>query len=295
MSNEIKRMKQGMFYTRKEKTIILNVFKYFKSEYTNSSITELVRKTSQATGCSEKSIFQFRKEEVSPQGFKEPSKTRVRKNININSRDVKYDESTRTAIKKIIIDLKIKDLVPSLNTIRNKINESGFLPTFSVMTLRRLLFDMGYYYEKEGKKFVLTEGCPGKHKNQKSKKKQIKKPVNTKASENILMENAVENVSCFVKQNSSPETQKLQAPYTQNDIKTMSVHQGSIEHSSVSNDVPKDLSTLSRTYPTNYSEYVYNLNLNASNNFNPVNHQYFLVTSNLDANHRNFNGGPFIQ
>ncbi|XP_017768011.1 PREDICTED: uncharacterized protein LOC108556407 [Nicrophorus vespilloides] len=151
------KMKQGMSYSKKEKTIILNVFKYFRIEYPEKCVTELVRKTSKATGCSEKSIFQFRKEEESVEGFKEPSRTKIRKHLNINSRDIKYDASVREAIRVIIYDLKYKNVIPSLNTILKQVNSSSSLPNFSLMTLRRLLFDMGFYYEKNGNKSILVE------------------------------------------------------------------------------------------------------------------------------------------
>ncbi|XP_045478778.1 uncharacterized protein LOC123683862 [Harmonia axyridis] len=157
MSTEITKMKQGMSYSCKEKTIILNVFKYFKGQFPDKCVTDLVRRTAKATGCSEKSIFQFRKEEASAEGFKAPSKTKIRKNININSRDIKYDDSVRQSIRNIIYDLKYRNVVPSLNTILKNVHLNKQLPNFSLMTLRRLLFDMGFSYEKVGNKSILIE------------------------------------------------------------------------------------------------------------------------------------------
>ncbi|KAJ8967197.1 hypothetical protein NQ314_003027 [Rhamnusium bicolor] len=149
MAHEVVKMKQGMSYSCKEKTIILNVFKYFRTMHPEKCVTEIVRRTAKATGCSEKSVFQFRKEEASVEGFKEPSKTKVRKNININSRFIKYDDTVRQGIRHIIYDLKYRNIVPSLSTLLKNINANEKLPNFSVMTLRRLLRDMGFYYEKE--------------------------------------------------------------------------------------------------------------------------------------------------
>lgn len=154
---EIKKMRQGMSYSCKEKTIILNVFKYFRNQFTDKCVTDIVRRTAKATGCSEKSIFQFRKEESSEEGFKEPSKTKVRKNININSRDIKYDNVVRDNIRNIIYDLQFKNIPPSLNTILKQITTNKLMPKFSVMTLRRLMYDMGFSYQKNGNKFVLVE------------------------------------------------------------------------------------------------------------------------------------------
>lgn len=153
----IKKMKQGMSYSCKEKTIILNVFKYFKMVFSGECVTEIVRRTAKATGCSEKSVFQFRKEEASAEGFREPSKTKVRRNININSRDIKYDQSVRQTIRNIIYELRHRNITPSLNTILRQVRANETLPNFSLMTLRRLMFDMGFYYTKEGSKAVLME------------------------------------------------------------------------------------------------------------------------------------------
>ncbi|KAJ8976497.1 hypothetical protein NQ317_018441 [Molorchus minor] len=159
MALEVVKMKQGMSYSCKEKTIILNVFKYFRAIHPEKCVTEIVRRTAKATGCSEKSVFQFRKEEASAEGFREPSKTKIRKNININSRFIKYDENVRQAIRNIIYDLKYRNIVPSLGTVLKNIGADEKLPKFSVMTLRRLLMDMGFFYEKEknSNKSVLVE------------------------------------------------------------------------------------------------------------------------------------------
>lgn len=156
---DIVRMKQGMSYSRKEKIIILNVYKYFRSTYPDLCITEIVRRTSRATGCSEKSVFQFRKEETSAEGFKQPSKTKIRTKVNINSRTVKYDDNVRQAIRNIVYDLKCRQIIPSLSRILKVVRSDEKLPSFSLMTLRRLLFDMGFCYERDNpdNKAVLVE------------------------------------------------------------------------------------------------------------------------------------------
>lgn len=179
MAQEVVKMKQGMSYSRKEKTIILNVFKYFGKTWPEKCITELVRRTAKATGCSEKSVFQFRKEEASEEGFKEPSKTKIRNNINVNSRFIKYDNSVRESIRNIIYDLKFQNIVPSLSKILKSVNCNDTLPNLSVMTLRRLLDEMGFYYEKDanGNKTILVERGLTKKDKINTKKKNTAKPV----------------------------------------------------------------------------------------------------------------------
>nr|CAI5823346.1 unnamed protein product [Callosobruchus analis] len=159
MAQDVVKMKQGMSYTKKEKTIILNVFKYFQKMYPEKCVTENVKQTSKATGCSEKSIFHFRKEETSKEGFRNPPKTRERKSRNINNRLVKYNNNTRQTIRSIIYNLKHNNINPSLSTLLKNIRANNQLPALSLTTLRRLLCDMGFYYEKDKNtnKIVLVE------------------------------------------------------------------------------------------------------------------------------------------
>lgn len=189
---DVVKMKQGMSYSRKEKTIIINVFKYFRNCYPDLCVTEIVRRTSKATGCSEKSIFQFRKEESSAEGFKQPSKTKIRKNININSRTVKYDNNVRQAIKNIIYDLKCRHVIPSLSRILKIVKTDEKLPSFSLMTLRRLLFDMGFSYERNspGSKPVLVE----KSVEDSSKKNDTQKKLNIDEENKSIKANSGTNV-----------------------------------------------------------------------------------------------------
>lgn len=181
---EVVKMKQGMSYSRKEKIIILNVYKYFRTIHPDLCITEIVRRTSKATGCSEKSVFQFRKEETSAEGFKQPSKTKIRTKININSRTVKYDDNIRQAIRNIVYDLKCRHIIPSLSRILKIVRSDDKLPSFSLMTLRRLLFDMGFCYERDNpdSKAVLVEkqvDINSKKVDKLSNKKNLKKSYKT--------------------------------------------------------------------------------------------------------------------
>lgn len=75
----------------------------------------------------------------------------------------------------IVYDLKYRNIVPSLNTILKRVNEDANLPNFSLMTLRRLLFDMGFYYEKNGNKSILVDKAEGSFANKQSQE-QDKQP-----------------------------------------------------------------------------------------------------------------------
>lgn len=214
---EVKKMKQGMSYSCKEKTIILNVFKYFRQIFPEKCVTEIVKRTAKATGCSEKSVFQFRKEEASAEGFKEPSKTKIRRNLNINSRFIKYDNNVRDTIRTIIYDLKCQNIVPSLNTILKNVNGNNNMPKFSLMTLRRLLFDMGFSYEKNGNKSILVEKPNDLKKNQPSQAKCVKK----KQQIQPIQSQPLQNTSNIVNNQLMNENIK---PVDQNHIKSVHIH-----------------------------------------------------------------------
>ncbi|XP_057660383.1 uncharacterized protein LOC130896370 [Diorhabda carinulata] len=216
MSQDVVKMKQGMSYSCKEKKIILNVFKYFRKIHPDKGVTEIVRYTSSATGCSEKSIFRFRKEETSPEGFKEPSKTKIRKNININSRFLKYDESVRERIKCIINDLRSKNITPTLSIILKNVNTNDTLPSFSLMTLRRLLFDMGFRYEKEKttNKPVLVEISDTKIKKNEDIKQNVSETPPTNS--NLPKDTAVNNENNQPLNQHRPEVVPHNQTYVQN-------------------------------------------------------------------------------
>lgn len=67
---EVKKMKQGMSYSGKEKTIILNVFKYFRIQFPEKCVTDIVRRTAKATGCSEKAFFNLEKKKLAQRDLK---------------------------------------------------------------------------------------------------------------------------------------------------------------------------------------------------------------------------------
>ncbi|CAH1989962.1 unnamed protein product [Acanthoscelides obtectus] len=79
--------------------------------------------------------------------------------MNINNRSVKYNDDVRQIIRNIIYSLKFKNINPSLNTLLKNIRANEQLPLLSLTTLRRLLGDMGFYYEKDKNtnKIVLVE------------------------------------------------------------------------------------------------------------------------------------------
>lgn len=152
----VKKMTKGTVFTTSVKVIIMNVYKYFRREYPEINVSEAARRTSAATGCGLTSVYLLRKEESSPQGLREPKK-KVRTRPPKNSRENKYGENIRLVIRNIVYDLKARNLTPSLKTILGQCRMHTDMPVFSILTLRRLLFEMGFMYKKDGKKHILVE------------------------------------------------------------------------------------------------------------------------------------------
>lgn len=197
--HQTKKLSKGTVFNTTSKIIILNVYKYFRTKSYDVNVSEAVRLTVEATGCSPTSVYQLRKEESSKEGLREPSKKRIRKGVHKLSRDLKYDDAVRTAIRNIVEELKSKEVILSLTTILHHIkitngmgNEQ--LQSMAPWTLRRLIYDIGFVYKKDGKKKILVD---------KEIEKRIKKPRVRK--KNILL-NATEAITPFQNKTNSQIT-----------------------------------------------------------------------------------------
>lgn len=152
----VKKLNSGTIFNTGMKTIILNVYKYLRIKNPDMSVSETALRTAAATGASRSSVFQFRKEEGSAEGLRNPKKKK-RTKLATNSRDVKYDENVRMVIKNVVYDLKARNINANLKIILEHIKMHPDMPSLTIFTLRRLLADMGFVYKKEGNKHILVE------------------------------------------------------------------------------------------------------------------------------------------
>lgn len=154
--SEIRKRKKGQVLNNNERQLILNLINYLKKKHSEKSISEVIREISKATGCSERTIYKIRKE--ASKGITViNNRTRLRKNENKNSRNIKYDSFIKSLIRKKIHNHFLQNISPTLNTILSLVNNDSNLPNFKRSTLHTLLKEIGFVYEQKGKKSLLTE------------------------------------------------------------------------------------------------------------------------------------------
>lgn len=163
--------KSNISYSVGQKVIILNVFKNLKEEHPDINISEVIRRTSKLTGCAERTIYRFRKEEESEHGLR-PARSNMGKKP---AWKLKYGDNERSAIKKVIYDCKARNIVPTLNQIQQSV-----LAKFNIgvakTSLRTLMREMGFeYVRKKGKEYTLIERVMESDKVK--KKRMLKKDV----------------------------------------------------------------------------------------------------------------------
>lgn len=148
--------KQGEVIRSKERKMVLNVFEYFKTRNPDKSVSWVVSETAEATGISEKSVYSIRRQ--SSRGpVLTPSKKRQRKRKQKNSRELKYDEFTRSCIRRKVHSFFLRNQPPTLNAILAEVNKDPDLPDFKKTTLNTLLKEMGFEYNKRGNKSIMIE------------------------------------------------------------------------------------------------------------------------------------------
>jgi hypothetical protein len=74
-----------------------------------------------------------------------------------NSRIIFFNEIIRSGIRKKVHEMFIKNIPPTLKSILTAVNIDDDLPNFKRTTLYRLLIDIGFIYEKRGKRSILIE------------------------------------------------------------------------------------------------------------------------------------------
>lgn len=136
-----------------QKKIIMNVFKYFRTECGDVNVSEAVRRTSRATGCAERTVYSIRKEEQSEHGLQQSKSRRVKRPIW----KLKYGDDVRNAVRTVIYDLKARNVIPSIKEIQQNI-KTVLNINMARSSLWVLIKEMGFVYvRKKGKEHILVE------------------------------------------------------------------------------------------------------------------------------------------
>ncbi|KAG8321764.1 tRNA (guanine(37)-N1)-methyltransferase [Homalodisca vitripennis] len=139
-----------------DRIAILDVYKQIKKCHPEENVTFWVRKTSEMTAVSQRSIYRFRKEESKGQMLI-PRKTR--RNVEYQtSRRLKYDGYVTGTIIRKVESFFAENSSPTLSSILQRVNDDPKLPTFKRTTLWRLLKENGFLFEKNHRRSILS--CP---------------------------------------------------------------------------------------------------------------------------------------
>lgn len=146
--------KKGKRIESGERKTILDVYKQFQKSCPGESVSSLVKKTKEATGVSERSIYRLKKDEEKGKVLT-PKKTRRSVEYN-TSRSVKYDGNVISALTRIVHSFVEANTRPTLAGVLARVNEDADLPNFKRTTLWRLLKDSGVCFEKRSKSAQIT-------------------------------------------------------------------------------------------------------------------------------------------
>lgn len=149
-----RKRQKGEKCSRKEKQLIINVFNYFAK---SMNISAAVQEACKALGCSERTIYTIKREQEQKGQVSSPKKVKKRKGVQVNDRCHTYDENTQALIRRKVHEFFRQNVPPTLNKILVAINNDDDFPDFSRATLHRLLHDMGFEFQKVGRKSILIE------------------------------------------------------------------------------------------------------------------------------------------
>lgn len=148
--------KKGSALKSSAKVIIMNVFHKLKEWSPSDSINEVLRKASDLTGVSSKSITRMAKEYRVAGAFSTPGRKRPARKGK-GTRLQKYDEFTLSAIRRKVHLFFKNNEIPTVAKIQHAVNEDNDLPNLSVDSTRRVMNDLGFVYKKRSRDSMLIE------------------------------------------------------------------------------------------------------------------------------------------
>lgn len=148
--------KKGKIIRSGERNTVLNVYSYFKKTFSEETETEIIKKTCEATCVSRRTFYRLKKESAKAQVIT-PRKQRKSGVTYKSSRDVKYDDFLRSAIRRKVHSYFLRNIPPTIQSVLNDVNEDETLPDFKRTTFLRLIKDIGFRFQKRGNKALLLE------------------------------------------------------------------------------------------------------------------------------------------
>ncbi len=148
------RRKKGERMKSGERKTILKVFEYLKRNHPKRSQSFVVNELCKATGISRRSFYIIKKENEKGE-ITTPKKTRATGLKCRTIRKVKYDDFVRSAIRRKFHAFLFKNVPATIECVMKDVNDDKDLPNFKYTTFYRLLKEMGFEFEKRGKRLYL--------------------------------------------------------------------------------------------------------------------------------------------
>ncbi|KAH9375501.1 hypothetical protein HPB48_016646 [Haemaphysalis longicornis] len=137
------------------KQVIANVYARTRMRFPEKSVREVLRVVSEDTGVSPRTVAKLKAERL--RGPLASPKKRPR-DVKISStRTVKHDTFAVHAIRLKVHSMYAKREVPTLDSVRQAVNEDDGLPNFTKTTLWRLMKDIGFTFDKRKRNLALIE------------------------------------------------------------------------------------------------------------------------------------------
>lgn len=147
----------GIVLCRHVQQTVLNVYMKLREEHSHVAVKETCRKTSEYTGVSFRKILDI-KSKAKATGGKLTTPSRKRPGSeNRKRRTAMYDSFTLCALRNIVHDLFRRNEPPTAQKIAEEFRRSEHLPNLRTWTIRRLLSDIGFVFEKRERNSLMIE------------------------------------------------------------------------------------------------------------------------------------------
>lgn len=135
-----------------EKSVILNVYNYFKQQNPSTTVDSIVEISSKVMGYAKSTVYKILKEEKSA-GITPPKPRTGRPKLS----KVNVDEFFKNAIRRMVHSFFLNKQIPTLGKVLQAITDDPDLPTISRDKLWKVLHELNFKYEKVGRQSMLID------------------------------------------------------------------------------------------------------------------------------------------
>lgn len=142
-------------FTEREKTMVINVFKYVKESWPADkypSKVEMKNKTSDILGIAQSGVYRILKEYTDTDTVKPAASPKKRPTVTD-----KIDTFDKSCIRKVVHSFYLRGELPTVKKVLHVVNADESLPNLSLTSLRRLLKHLQFKYVKRRRNNALID------------------------------------------------------------------------------------------------------------------------------------------